>query len=115
MGIPQMWTSSFTKEFYLEQVHIPRHCREPAKLMPYDFLEVFTKTPWYVIPILWLPIAAVFFHVSATQFKSQFTANGSTVLASTEGYFAAFGCFAFGVVFWTFLEYLFHRFIFHMD
>lgn len=113
--IPQMWTSSFTKEFYLEQVHIPRHCREPAKLMPYDFLEVFTKTPWYVIPILWLPIAAVFFHVSATQFKSQFTANGSNVLASTEGYFAAFGCFVFGVVFWTFLEYLFHRFIFHMD
>ena len=67
--IPQMWYSSFSKEFYLEQVHIPRHCKEPAQLMPYAFLEVFTKTPWYVIPMMWLPIAAAFFHLSATQYK----------------------------------------------
>ena len=112
--IPQMWYSSFSKEFYLEQVHIPRHCKEPAQLMPYAFLEVFTKTPWYVIPMMWLPIAAAFFHLSATQYK-EFFYTGNATLSNMEGYAAAFGCFVFGVVFWTFIEYLFHRFLFHMD
>lgn len=110
--IPQMWNASFTKEFYLEQVHIPRHCREPAQLMPFQFLEVFTKTPWYVIPMLWLPIAAAFLHVSAMQFRELFA---NSALQSIEGYAAALACWAFGVLFWTFIEYLFHRFLFHMD
>lgn len=111
--LPQMWNSTFSKEFYLEQVHIPRHKKESAQLMPYGFLEVFTLTPWYVIPMLWLPIAMVFFQVSATQFKSWMDGAPSTVTALS--YACAFGCFSFGVFFWTFLEYLFHRFLFHMD
>lgn len=111
--IPQMLTSNFTKEFYLEQVHIPRHKKEPATLMPYAFLEVFTMTPWYVIPMLWLPIAAGFFYVSTQQFQSWFAGDAWAV--ASKSFASAFGCYTFGVVFWTFLEYLFHRFIFHID
>lgn len=110
--IPQMWRARFTKEFYLEQVHIPRHKKDSAQLMPYNFLEVFTKTPWYVIPMLWGPIAAAFFHVSAMQFKEIFASSEHPM---AFGYAGAMASWAFGVFFWTFIEYLFHRFIFHMD
>ncbi|WFC99468.1 4-hydroxysphinganine ceramide fatty acyl 2-hydroxylase [Malassezia yamatoensis] len=111
--IPQMWHARFTKEFYLEQVHIPRHRKDPARLMPYMFLEIFTLTPWYVVPMLWGPIAAAFFHVSATQFKEQLA--DTTLNATAWAYTYTFLCWSFGVFFWTILEYLFHRFLFHMD
>ncbi|KAI3626686.1 4-hydroxysphinganine ceramide fatty acyl 2-hydroxylase [Malassezia furfur] len=111
--IPQMWHARFTKEFYLEQVHIPRHRKDPARLMPNMFLEIFTLTPWYVIPMLWGPIAAAFFHVSAMQFKEQLSGSGFAVTA--WAYTFTLASYAFGVFFWTFLEYLFHRFLFHMD
>ena len=112
--IPQMLFANFTKEFYLEQVHIPRHRKEPAKLMPYAFLEIFTLTPWYVIPMIWLPMAAAFFHKSVMQFP-ELLANAPAWLHSTPPAALSFGCYAFGVMFWTLLEYFFHRFLFHMD
>lgn len=112
--IPQMWNARFSKQFYLEQVHIPRHRKHPARLMPYDFLEVFTMTPWYVVPMLWLPIAAAFFYRSSVQFNELFDGN-SSLAGSVPGVIYTFGCFSFGVLFFTFLEYLFHRFLFHMD
>lgn len=112
--IPQMWRANFTKEFYLEQVHIPRHRKEPARLMPYSFLEMFTLTPWYVVPMLWLPQSAAYFHKSATQFPA-LVQNAPVALATAPPTALAFVCYAFGVLLWTFLEYLFHRFLFHMD
>ncbi|WFD08209.1 4-hydroxysphinganine ceramide fatty acyl 2-hydroxylase [Malassezia vespertilionis] len=112
--IPQMWYSSFTKEFYLEQVHIPRHKKDSARLMPYAFLEMFTVTPWYVVPMLWLPLAAAFFHVSTMQFREQLSDLGSWS-ANAWSYTFAFSGYTFGIIFWTFLEYIFHRFLFHMD
>ncbi|KAF9947627.1 fatty acid alpha-hydroxylase [Modicella reniformis] len=60
----QLWTSDFSKAFYLEQVHIPRHLPRPAQIFGSPYLEVFTKTPWYVIPIFWLPIIAYNVHMS---------------------------------------------------
>lgn len=38
--IPQMWYGDFSKEFYLEQVHQPRHVTYSAKMFPYPWLEV---------------------------------------------------------------------------
>lgn len=109
--IPQMWHSNFTKEFYLEQVHIPRHKKDSARLMPYHFLEVFTLTPWYVVPMLWAPIALGFFYTSVTQFAEQ--VGGPSAYAWAAVF--ATSAWVFGIVFWTFIEYLFHRYLFHMD
>lgn len=55
--IPQVFFSNFSKEFYLAQVHRPRHYRggESAPLMPYAFLEPLSKTAWWVVPTVWLP------------------------------------------------------------
>ncbi|KAG0357256.1 fatty acid alpha-hydroxylase [Gamsiella multidivaricata] len=60
----QLWNARFTKAFYLEQVHIPRHLSGPARIFASPYLEVFTKTPWYMIPIFWLPVIAYNFYRS---------------------------------------------------
>ncbi|OTA34782.1 hypothetical protein BTJ68_06021 [Hortaea werneckii EXF-2000] len=54
--LPQVWFGGFSKEFYLEQVHRPRHYKggESAPLFG-NFLEPLSKTPWWIVPTLWLP------------------------------------------------------------
>jgi len=46
------------KDEYLDFIHDPKHMINPpeAVLFQTPFLEYFTKTPWYMIPILWGPL-----------------------------------------------------------
>ncbi|KAE8184164.1 hypothetical protein CF328_g7946 [Tilletia controversa] len=43
-----MLFATFSKDFYLAQVHSPRHFKDPARLFGQWYLEMFTRTPWYV-------------------------------------------------------------------
>jgi 4-hydroxysphinganine ceramide fatty acyl 2-hydroxylase len=84
----QVWRANFTKEYYLSQVHNPRHLKEPARLFGNSFLEVsfpgrtgvcdfqadvqsFTRTQWYVVPLVWGPITAFLFTLSLMQFDDR--------------------------------------------
>jgi len=97
---PQMLFSSFSKEFYLEQVHRPRHYKGGASAPLFgNFLEPLSKTAWYVVPSMWLP--PVFYG----------TYLGMTHLPST----AAPAYWLLGLFLWTLVEYLLHRFLFHVD
>ncbi|KAK5162620.1 hypothetical protein LTR04_003254 [Oleoguttula sp. CCFEE 6159] len=55
----QVWNGGFSKDFYLEQVHRPRHYKggDSAPLFG-NFLEPLSKTPWWVVPTVWLPLVA---------------------------------------------------------
>jgi 4-hydroxysphinganine ceramide fatty acyl 2-hydroxylase len=54
--LPQVFCGGFTKAFYMEQVHRPRHYPYgSALLMPYAWMEPFSRTPWWVVPTLWIP------------------------------------------------------------
>lgn len=97
----QVWESNFSKNFYLQQVHQPRHVPYSARLFGNDFLEMFTKTSWYVVPMLWLPIAAYFFNRAWTN------TGGDLVYCGLS--------FLLGNFVWTILEYTLHRFLFHID
>ncbi|BCR86747.1 fatty acid alpha-hydroxylase [Aspergillus chevalieri] len=97
----QLWTSGFSKQFYLEQIHRPRHYKggESAPLFG-NFLEPLSKTAWYVVPIIWLPCIAY----------------GTTVgFSGMSSVSAAAGYWVFGLFFWTLIEYVMHRFLFHID
>ncbi|CAG8453672.1 1054_t:CDS:1, partial [Acaulospora colombiana] len=61
----QMFNCDFSKEFYLKQIHKPRHLPYSVKLFENPFLELLTKTPWYVIPILWLPVVYYHAHIAS--------------------------------------------------
>ncbi|KAJ2457051.1 fatty acid alpha-hydroxylase [Coemansia sp. RSA 2424] len=95
----QMWNSKFTKEFYLREVHRPRHLPRPAVFFANPVLETFTRTPWWFIPIYWMPIVCTLLHFGV-QYES------------VEVMFVGF---VLGLVSWTLLEYSMHRFVFHYD
>lgn len=96
----QVWNGGFSKEFYLEQVHRPRHYKggESAPLFG-NFLEPLSKTPWWVVPTVWLgPVAY------------------GTWLAGQGLSFPALAAYwTTGLCIWTLVEYGLHRCLFHID
>lgn len=89
---------------------------------------MFTRTAWYVVPSIWLPIAGYLFVRSLVQFSigsyslPPFSVDPAAPLkAALAGHIApaaftyALPCFLFGNLVWTILEYIFHRFLFHID
>lgn len=96
----QVWNGGFSKEFYLEQVHRPRHYRggDSAPLFG-NFLEPLSKTPWWVVPTVWLPCVAYGTYLSAQQLPA---------LATTAYWILGLGI-------WTIVEYGLHRCLFHVD
>jgi 4-hydroxysphinganine ceramide fatty acyl 2-hydroxylase len=96
----QIWFGGFSKDFYLVQVHRPRHYKggESAPLFG-NFLEPLTKTPWWLIPVIWIPPVTYGLHLAS---------NGLTVVGEVT-------CFAIGLFLWTIIEYIMHRFLFHLD
>lgn len=98
---PQIWNGGFSKDFYLDQVHRPRHYKggDSAPLFG-NFLEPLSKTPWWVVPSLWLPCVA---------YSTLVAHQGLAKSPVTASYWV------FGLFLWTFVEYCLHRFLFHLD
>ncbi|KAF2011007.1 Inositolphosphorylceramide-B hydroxylase [Aaosphaeria arxii CBS 175.79] len=98
--IMQVWNGGFSKKFYLEQVHRPRHYRggDSAPLFG-NFLEPLTKTPWWVVPTIWVPPVAYGTYLGVTGLGGGVTA----------------AYWALGLGIWTLVEYILHRCLFHLD
>jgi 4-hydroxysphinganine ceramide fatty acyl 2-hydroxylase len=98
---PQIWFGGFSKDFYLDQVHRPRHYKggQSAPLFG-NFLEPLSKTPWFVVPLIWLPCVAY-----GTYQASQGISSISVLVAY----------WGLGVFIWSLIEYILHRFLFHLD
>ena len=97
----QIWNGGFSKDFYLEQVHRPRHYKggDSAPLFG-NFLEPLSKTAWWVVPTIWLP--PVMYG----------TWLGFQNLSSAP---EAAAYWALGLFLWTLVEYILHRCLFHID
>ncbi|ESK96363.1 inositolphosphorylceramide-b c-26 hydroxylase [Moniliophthora roreri MCA 2997] len=119
----QVWEANFSKQYYLRQIHQPRHVPESARMFGPDYLEVFTRTNWYVVPIIWLPIAGYLFLRSVFQFTMPlppFLVSPALPMSRLseippDAYGKTAICFFVGTIIWTLLEYLLHRFLFHVD
>ncbi|RDL39720.1 Ceramide very long chain fatty acid hydroxylase [Venustampulla echinocandica] len=97
----QMWFGGFSKDFYLEQVHRPRHYKGGASAPLFgNFLEPLTKTAWWVVPTIWLPLVAYGTYIAR--------AGCSSLLEEGAYWFL-------GLFLWTLVEYILHRFLFHLD
>ncbi|KAA8898755.1 hypothetical protein FN846DRAFT_961810 [Sphaerosporella brunnea] len=96
----QVWFGGFSKEFYLEQVHKPRHYKggESAPLFG-NFLEPLSKTPWWIVPTIWLPC------ISYGLYEA-----GKGLSIPVEA-----ALFGLGLCIWTLVEYGLHRCLFHLD
>ncbi|NXO01357.1 FA2H hydroxylase, partial [Rhinopomastus cyanomelas] len=112
---PLLWQVGYLGEKYDEWVHQP--VDRPIRLFHSDFLESLSKTAWYVVIIVWAPVVLYLSWVSYTSL-----AQGNTRLFSSftteysipvHKYFFPF-IFLLGMFLWSLLEYLIHRFVFHM-
>ena len=97
----QVWNGGFTKDFYLEQVHRPRHYKGGASAPLFgNFLEPLSKTPWWVVPTVWLPPVAYGTFLAFWNLPNPI---------STAAYWLT------GLFLWTLVEYILHRGLFHVD
>lgn len=97
----QVWFGGFSKDFYLDQIHRPRHYKggESAPFFG-NFLEPLTKTPWWMVPLIWWPSVAY----------GVYNISGGFEHLHNEAIF-----FGIGFSIWSLVEYLLHRFLFHLD
>ncbi|KAJ0081430.1 hypothetical protein Patl1_11457 [Pistacia atlantica] len=86
-------------EAYEEWVHQPIPTREGPRFFESDFWEFLTRTVWWAIPVIWLPV--VFYCISMS------VRMGHTFLEIAE-------MVVFGIFVWTLMEYTLHRFLFHI-
>ncbi|PNW75097.1 hypothetical protein CHLRE_12g496650v5 [Chlamydomonas reinhardtii] len=84
---------------YWKWVHEP----EPGQPLFFGnaLVESCSKTPWWVVPLLWLPLFSYCLGLSVLRHGMPLASAVSLVLM--------------GVVGWQLLEYLIHRFIFHAE
>ncbi|XP_075169869.1 fatty acid 2-hydroxylase [Haematobia irritans] len=89
---------------YNEWVHKP--VDRPLRLFEPWYLEMCTKTPWWLVPAFWVPvITAIIF----SQFKEPIESRDFYMISMLSLYF--FG----GILMWSLLEYVLHRHVFHMQ
>lgn len=83
---------------YESWVWTPDLTHHQMRFFEHPMLELLSWTPWWLIPLVWLPIAFA---------AIQYACMQHTALS------AACQFSSLGVLLWTFLEYLLHRFVFH--
>ncbi|KAJ7015353.1 dihydroceramide fatty acyl 2-hydroxylase FAH1 isoform X1 [Populus alba x Populus x berolinensis] len=86
-------------ETYEEWVHQPIVSREGPRFFENDFVESLTRTVWWAIPSIWLPV------VCYCVLKSVRMGHALPEIALMV---------VGGVFIWTLLEYTLHRFLFHI-
>jgi sterol desaturase/sphingolipid hydroxylase (fatty acid hydroxylase superfamily) len=84
---------------YQEWLGAPCLASEPLRMFDNAFMEAASKTPWWTVPLLWLPLA-LYSLWSALVWH-----------AAPPGAAAAHA--AAGLLAWALVEYALHRFVFH--
>lgn len=97
--LSQIINSKWTKEHYLCQVHIPRHVKGSPDFFG-NFLDKFTITKWWVVPLFWIPIIIGIMYYYSNSYSNSYN---------------VFPLWIFGFSLWTIYEYTFHRYLFHME
>ncbi|XP_074283431.1 dihydroceramide fatty acyl 2-hydroxylase FAH1-like [Silene latifolia] len=85
-------------ESYEEWVHQPIVSKEGPRFFQSDFCELLTRTVWWAVPTVWLPVVCWCISMSV---KLGHTLNEILLMVG------------FGIFVWTFTEYTLHRYLFH--
>lgn len=85
-------------ESYEEWVHEPIISKEGPRFFESEVMEFLSRTVWWAVPVIWLPVVCWFVTVSIHMGHS--LPQVALIIIA-------------GIFIWTFIEYLMHRFIFH--
>ena len=100
---------------YLNWVHAP--VDRPLRLFESDFVEFFSMTPWYVVPIIWIPTMLYVCFVACGDLAARIGIGNinPNFLNSEPKAFSVFTLlFLIGILVWSLVEYCLHRFLFHL-
>ncbi|XP_017774234.1 PREDICTED: fatty acid 2-hydroxylase [Nicrophorus vespilloides] len=89
---------------YSEWVHSP--VNRKLRIFENPFLESLTITPWYFVPIVWIPIILYYIHKGHQTYSNIHKESNSVIWSVIY--------LSVGVVMWTLLEYSLHRWVFHL-
>ncbi|XP_009195116.2 fatty acid 2-hydroxylase isoform X2 [Papio anubis] len=112
---PLLWQVGHLGEKYDEWVHQP--VTRPIRLFHSDLIEGLSKTVWYSVPIIWVPLVL---YLSWSYYRTFAQGNVRLFTSFTTEYALAVpksmfpGLFMLGIFLWSLIEYLIHRFLFHM-
>lgn len=84
-------------EKYIKFINSPVNISR-VRIFDNNILEFLSKTPWYEVLLLWIPV--IFYYLLTSYLEIGLI----SILF-----------FIFGVIHWTLLEYFLHRFAFHSD
>lgn len=90
------------RDEYIKWVHTAFKYPEAGKTARFfksSFLEFFSRTPWWVVPLIWIPVSAAMVTLNYDGASPQRLAL----------------LYVTGLVIWTIIEYSLHRFLFHVD
>ncbi|KAG7473192.1 hypothetical protein MATL_G00093160 [Megalops atlanticus] len=110
---PLAWQVGYLGERYDSWVHQP--VDRPIRLFQSRLAEASTKTSWYMVPIVWLPLV---FYLSCCCYST--LAEEKTRVFLTRDFSIPVHRYSFPLLFllgaflWSLVEYLIHRFVFHM-
>ena len=99
----QIHNAEFTMEEYVTYINEPKHFVNPVKdLLLFDnwFLETISKSEYWYIIVAFIP-----YWIYSIYMMTQVNFSGNILQIISLG--------VVGVLSWTLMEYLFHRFIFH--
>jgi 4-hydroxysphinganine ceramide fatty acyl 2-hydroxylase len=93
-----VYCTNWTIKTYTDYINEPKHLVNPVrdlKMFDLALFEFFSKTPWFVIPIAYAPfeLFCIYNSIGTIQHSIMW--------------------FTIGMLFWTFAEYVLHRFLFH--
>uniref|UniRef100_A0A452GM70 Fatty acid 2-hydroxylase n=1 Tax=Gopherus agassizii TaxID=38772 RepID=A0A452GM70_9SAUR len=112
---PLLWQVGHLGEKYDEWVHQP--VDRPIRLFHSDFIESLSKTAWYIVIMVWIPVVLYlswFCYTSLAQGTTRLFSSFTTEYSiPVHKYFFPF-IFMLGMFLWSLIEYLIHRFLFHM-
>jgi len=96
----QMLFLDWSFDEYCTYINEPKHLVNPVrnlKIFEFQPLELITMTPWWLIPLFWMPI-------SIWHYLQEDATTYNRNLSYVAGFFV-----------WTLMEYVLHRFLFHSE
>ncbi|KAL5467283.1 hypothetical protein EMCRGX_G031489 [Ephydatia muelleri] len=93
---------------YDQWIHVP--VDKELRLFESNFMEFFSKSPWWVVPSVWVPVILYILYMSVFGGPSVMPWIPETPRLT---YVEVFCYASAGILLWTLIEYSLHRFIFH--
>lgn len=110
---PVLWQVGHLGAKYHDWVDSP--VDRPLRLFKSDFVEYFSSTNWYVIPMFWLPVIAMILLTTYHSYNEIVFFQSLPLISFSCSKLVMVPCFILGIFAWTFLEYALHRWLFHAN